>query len=161
MWPKKLARWPSRMISALPKPCPKPARAKLCAASSNRSPRGRKSKATPPPSRTSTSSRAWPPMNPEPDSDTVTDPDPETDADPSLSLIRALLRETPLIDGHNDLPWQFRRYHKSVDEIDLARDTSALPTPLITDIPRLRVGGLGAQFWAVYVPAEEKGPLAV
>jgi membrane dipeptidase len=60
-------------------------------------------------------------------------------------------REGLLIDGHNDLPWQFReKKDLSFSHIDIAR-----PQPkLHTDIPRLRQGGLGAQFWSAYVPAE-------
>ena len=75
--------------------------------------------------------------------------------------LRQLLREVPLIDGHNDLPWQFRHRNKAVADIDLSQDTSRLPEPLITDIPRLRAGGLGAQFWSVYVPTTPAGPAAV
>ena len=78
-----------------------------------------------------------------------------------LAEIRQLLREAPLIDGHNDLPWQFRKLKLAVNAIDLSADTSRLPQPLITDIPRLRAGGVGAQFWAAYVPATPSGPPAV
>ncbi len=83
------------------------------------------------------------------------------DSKASLSEVRALLREVPLIDGHNDLPWQFRKLKKRVEDIDLARDTSKLTPPLITDIPRLRAGGVGAQFWSVYVPPEPAGAVPV
>jgi len=72
-----------------------------------------------------------------------------------LSQVRQLLREVPLVDGHNDLLWQFRRRKKGADQIDLAADTSRLTPPLLTDIPRLRAGGVGAQFWSVYVPARD------
>lgn len=78
-----------------------------------------------------------------------------------LGEIRQLLRETPLIDGHNDLPWQFRKFKQDINGIDLSADTSKLPPHLITDIPRLRAGGLGAQFWSVYVPPTPPGPPAV
>jgi len=56
-----------------------------------------------------------------------------------------------LIDGHNDLPWQIRtRADSSFDKLDIAR-----PQPeLQTDIPRLRQGGVAAQFWIVFVPTE-------
>lgn len=54
-----------------------------------------------------------------------------------------------LFDGHNDLPWALRRAAgSSFDKMDISQ-----PTPLHTDIPRLRAGGLKAQFWSVYVPA--------
>ena len=54
-----------------------------------------------------------------------------------------------VFDGHNDLPWQFReRDMPSFDQLDIAQ-----PQPdLHTDIPRLRAGGVGAQFWSVFVP---------
>lgn len=78
-----------------------------------------------------------------------------------LSQIRQLLQEVPLIDGHNDLPWQFRHRNKGVTEIDFAADTSKLTPPLLTDIPRLRAGGIGAQFWSIYVPTHLAGPAAV
>ncbi|HYC91544.1 MAG TPA: dipeptidase [Thermoanaerobaculia bacterium] len=69
-----------------------------------------------------------------------------------------ILREVPLIDGHNDLPWQYRERAKNhLAQIDLRQDQSQLAKPLHTDIPRLRRGGLGAQFWSVYVPASLKG----
>jgi membrane dipeptidase len=78
-----------------------------------------------------------------------------------LPQIRQLLREVPLIDGHNDLPWQFQHRNKSAPDIDLSEDTSKLTPPLLTDIPRLRAGGVGAQFWSIYVPTHLSGPAAV
>ena len=78
-----------------------------------------------------------------------------------LAEIRQILREVPLIDGHNDLPWQFRKLKKDITTIDLSADTRKLPQPLITDIPRLRAGGMGGQFWSVYVPVKPDGPAAV
>jgi len=55
-----------------------------------------------------------------------------------------------LFDGHNDLPWEIRQSGKSsFDVVDIA-----MPQPKMhTDIPRLRLGGVKAQFWSVYVPA--------
>lgn len=54
-----------------------------------------------------------------------------------------------LFDGHNDLPWTMRaQANSSFDKVDIAQ-----PTPFHTDIPRLRAGGLKAQFWSVYVPS--------
>jgi membrane dipeptidase len=56
-----------------------------------------------------------------------------------------------LIDGHNDLPWQFReRGMPSFDQLDIRQRQAELHT----DIPRLLQGGVGAQFWSVYVPVE-------
>jgi len=78
-----------------------------------------------------------------------------------------VLATTPLIDGHNDLPWEIRtRFNGDVAKIDLAADTSKLPAPageatLMTDIPRLRAGHVGGQFWSVWIPVSVKGPEAV
>jgi membrane dipeptidase len=78
------------------------------------------------------------------------------------SRVDRILRDVPLIDGHNDLPWEFRdRVKNHLAEIDLRKDQSGLEKPLMTDIPRLRKGGLGGQFWSVYVPVELKGADAV
>ena len=66
---------------------------------------------------------------------------------------RAILQGTPLIDGHNDLPWALReKFGNDPYAIDLTANLDE-STPLHTDIPRLRAGGVGAQFWSVYVPA--------
>jgi len=78
-----------------------------------------------------------------------------------------ILAETPLIDGHNDLPWEIRdRFRGDPGAVDLALDTSRIPPPpggaaLMTDIPRLRAGRVGAQFWSVWVPVELTGLEAV
>jgi membrane dipeptidase len=62
-------------------------------------------------------------------------------------------RDAILIDGHNDLPWQFReKKDLSFKAVDITRRQPNLR--LHTDIPRLRAGGVGAQFWAAYVPAD-------
>ncbi len=67
------------------------------------------------------------------------------------SLDRALELHglVPLIDGHNDLPWRYRRM---VNRAISAMDISEPQPQLHTDIPRLRQGGLGGQFWSVFVP---------
>lgn len=66
---------------------------------------------------------------------------------------REILRTTPLIDGHNDLPWALRQgYGNDPHAVDLSTNLDA-STALHTDIPRLRAGGVGGQFWSVYVPA--------
>jgi membrane dipeptidase len=78
-----------------------------------------------------------------------------------------ILMQTPLIDGHNDLPWEIReRYKGDFGAVDLAADTSHLPVgaddaALMTDIPRLRAGRVGAQFWSVWIPVSVSGPEAV
>lgn len=67
---------------------------------------------------------------------------------------RALMREVPFIDGHNDLPWMIRTEGAlSFDSIDIAQ---AQPE-LMTDIPRLRRGLVGGQFWSTYVPSSFAG----
>ncbi|HYC96724.1 dipeptidase [Brevundimonas sp.] len=66
---------------------------------------------------------------------------------------RRILERTPLIDGHNDLPWALRQQHgNDPHAVDLTANLDAT-TALHTDIPRLRAGGVGGQFWSVYVPA--------
>ena len=73
-----------------------------------------------------------------------------------------ILRDVPLIDGHNDLPEQYMdRTKDHLAQIDIRQDQSKLTPPLMTDIPRLRQGRVGGQFWSVYVPASLKGPDAV
>ena len=63
----------------------------------------------------------------------------------------AIHMEAILVDGHNDLPWQFRtKQDFSFKDIDISRSQKRIHT----DIPRLRQGGVGAQFWAAYVPVE-------
>ncbi len=79
--------------------------------------------------------------------------------DPAL-LERAhkLLKESPLIDGHNDLCWAMRENAG----YDFGKMDIAQPQPkLMTDIPKLKQGGLGGQFWSVYVPATLQGDHAV
>jgi membrane dipeptidase len=79
-------------------------------------------------------------------------------SDPLLERARRLLRESPIIDGHNDLPDALREKAGSdVTRLDLRKNQ---PT-LMTDIPRLRAGGVGGQFWSVYVPVERQGAEAV
>lgn len=75
-----------------------------------------------------------------------------------LARVDRILRNTPLIDGHNDLPWEIKSAHNNdLAAVDLNNDTRQLTPPLHTDIPRLRQGRLGAQFWSVYVPAALRG----
>jgi len=67
---------------------------------------------------------------------------------------RDLLRQFPLIDGHNDLPWALRDRAAPVDLAEPVAGTH-------TDLPRLAAGGVGAQFWSVFVPASIPGDTAV
>ena len=75
----------------------------------------------------------------------------------SLARIRALLSEHVLVDGHNDLAWEARkRAAYDWNRLDISRHQ-----PTHTDLPRLRAGGVGAQFWSVFVPAHLHGDAAV
>jgi membrane dipeptidase len=77
-----------------------------------------------------------------------------------LEIVRRILRESPLIDGHNDLAWEFRRTaNNRLDAIDLAGDTGSLG--LVTDLRRLKAGGIGGQFWSVYVSPDLANGAAV
>lgn len=83
-------------------------------------------------------------------------------SDPYLVEARRILKQVPLIDGHNDVPWQYRkRASNDFSALDLAHSTTDLKPPMHTDIPRLRTGCVGGQFWSVYVPAKPAGPEAV
>jgi membrane dipeptidase len=72
--------------------------------------------------------------------------------DPHLALAKKVLGSTPLVDGHNDLPWRIR------EDTRMARDVEAYDlrttTPGHTDLDRLARGMVGGQFWSVYVPGE-------
>src|SRR6266704_7189251 len=76
----------------------------------------------------------------------------------SLAAARDLLSRFPIMDGHNDLAWALREIAGHSDEpVDIAA-----PVPgTQTDLPRLASGGVGAQFWSVYVPAQLAGEAAV
>jgi membrane dipeptidase len=79
---------------------------------------------------------------------------------PSLAdRAAALHKAVPLIDGHNDYPWALREKSpgRDLNVLDIRR-----PQPsLMTDIARLHAGGVGGQFWSVYVPASMQGKEAV
>jgi membrane dipeptidase len=78
---------------------------------------------------------------------------PAAAQDAGEARARRILERTPLIDGHNDLPWALRQaYGSDPHAVDLTQNLAAT-TRLHTDIPRLRAGGVGGQFWSVYVPA--------
>src|ERR1700722_5359415 len=76
----------------------------------------------------------------------------------SLAAARALLATTPVLDGHNDLPWALRKAGESAAApVDIAAPVGFTHT----DLPRLRQGGVGAQFWSVFVPCDLPGDRAV
>src|SRR3954471_17993111 len=68
------------------------------------------------------------------------------------------LRAVPLIDSHNDLLWELRKERLSGSP---ASDVSASCASFQSDLPRLRDGGVGGQFWSVYVPSDLPGDVAV
>jgi membrane dipeptidase len=75
-----------------------------------------------------------------------------------LATARELLSRHPLVDGHNDLPWSIRtRFGPDLGRLDLAAPVAGTHT----DLPRLRRGGVGGQFWSVYVPGTLQGDAAV
>ncbi|GAA5023274.1 dipeptidase [Terrabacter aeriphilus] len=78
--------------------------------------------------------------------------------DDLLARARDLLREHPLVDGHNDLPWEARvQTGYDFEALDLAGRVATTQT----DLPRLAEGGVGAQFWSVFVPSTLQGDSAV
>jgi membrane dipeptidase len=83
-------------------------------------------------------------------------------ADPLDGRIDRLLSATPVIDGHNDLPWEIRDGFDSWrKKLDLDSDSSRLDHKLQTDLPRLRRGHVGGQFWSVWIPSGLKGDEAI
>lgn len=79
-----------------------------------------------------------------------------------LDLAKRILAEVPLIDGHNDLPWNIRKFvHNRLRDFNLNADLRSLPpwskSPWSqTDLPRMKQGMIGGQFWAAYVPCESQ-----
>jgi membrane dipeptidase len=79
----------------------------------------------------------------------------------TMSRIDRILKKTPLIDGHNDLPEQLRENYKlSVEGLASGSDQRA-DHPLMTDMARLHQGRVGGQFWSVYIPSEVTGDAAI
>ncbi|QDP19329.1 dipeptidase [Sphingomonas xanthus] len=74
--------------------------------------------------------------------------------------IDRLLKTTPLIDGHNDLPWALRQdFDLSTEGLEAA--TNRRTPPLMTDMARLRAGRVGGQFWSVYISGTIQGDEAI
>jgi membrane dipeptidase len=72
--------------------------------------------------------------------------------------VEKLLERALLVDGHNDLPWAiWDQADRDLGKLDIRQRQPSLQT----DLPRLRAGGVGGQFWSVYVPSELKGAQAV
>jgi len=79
----------------------------------------------------------------------------------TMTRIDRILKKTPLIDGHNDLPEQLRENYKLSVE-GLASGSDQRPDhPLMTDMARLHQGRVGGQFWSVYIPSEVTGDAAI
>jgi len=78
--------------------------------------------------------------------------------DAAIEKAQRLLREVPVIDGHNDYPWAV--HEQAQGDID-ALDIRKAQPKLMTDIRRLTAGGVGGQFWSVYVPVTLQGGEAV
>ncbi len=75
--------------------------------------------------------------------------------DPYLARVKRLLATTPIIDGHNDVPWEIRENRekpRDVDHFDLRTNLKNQDT----DLARLKQGGVGGQFWSIYIPGEVK-----
>ena len=77
--------------------------------------------------------------------------------DAALMQARALLERTPLLDGHNDLPWVIRNDRQARGDV-VAYDLTRVHQDGDTDIPRLREGRVGAQFWAAFQPTSAPHP---
>ena len=73
-------------------------------------------------------------------------------ADPHMARALRVLKTSPVFDGHNDLPWRIRE--DSARPRDVVGYDLRKRTPGMTDIPRMKQGHLGAQFWSVYIPGE-------
>lgn len=78
----------------------------------------------------------------------------------TMARIDRILTRTPLIDGHNDLPWALREDHGLRTE-GLESGTDRREPPLMTDMTRLRAGLVGGQFWSVYISGTTTGDEAI
>lgn len=76
----------------------------------------------------------------------------QADEDPALVHARKLLHATILVDGHNDLPWAVRSNKAAPSDVDAYDLRGAVSGH--TDLRRLKLGEVGAQFWSVYTPGE-------
>ena len=74
--------------------------------------------------------------------------------DPHTDVALRVLSSTPLIDGHNDLPWAIRGSESAPHDVEADVHDLRQRTSFHTDIERLRSGMVGAQFWSVYIPFE-------
>src|SRR5271165_6902188 len=89
------------------------------------------------------------------DEERVTQPDEARDN--ALAVARAVLKRAPLFDGHNDLPWVIRIDKVARGDV-AAYGLNRVHENADTDIPRLREGMVGAQFWAAFQPTSAPHP---
>ncbi|KAF2363023.1 Renal dipeptidase family [Trinorchestia longiramus] len=84
--------------------------------------------------------------------------DPNADLSQRMRTAQLLLKETPLIDGHNDLPWNVRKFmHNKLHAFNFSAELNKMrpwsrSSWSHTDLPRIKKGHVSAQFWAAYVP---------
>ncbi|MBV9108841.1 MAG: dipeptidase [Gemmatimonadetes bacterium] len=78
----------------------------------------------------------------------------QADSAALLARARRLHEQVPMVDGHNDLPWEIRT--KGFSDLGRMNPDSSLPNNN-TDVARLKAGGVGGVFWAAYVPVETIG----
>lgn len=74
--------------------------------------------------------------------------------DLDMAKVMRVLSASPLIDGHNDLPWAIRASEAGPHDVNAPGNDLRGHSPFMTDIPRLREGMVGGQFWSVYIPYE-------
>lgn len=92
---------------------------------------------------------------------------PSVSLDQRLDLARKILNEHPLIDGHNDLPWNIRSFiHNQLEKLKLNESLKDVEPWSVsnwshTDLPRLLEGQVGGQFWVAYTPCESQYQNAV
>ncbi len=73
--------------------------------------------------------------------------------DAAMVHARRLLASRPIIDGHNDLPWEIRT--NAISRMDVDKYPLETRAPGQTDFARLKAGGVGGQFWSVYIPGDD------
>jgi membrane dipeptidase len=88
---------------------------------------------------------------------TFQEPIDKAPIDNALAVARSVLSRAPLFDGHNDLPWVIRVDRAARGDV-LAYDLNRVHEGADTDIPRLREGMVGAQFWAAFQPTNAPHP---
>src|SRR6476646_9181325 len=79
-------------------------------------------------------------------------------ADPLMARAMRILKDAPIIDGHNDYPWDV----STKGNLDVNAFDMRTPLPkLMADFARMRAGGVVGQFWSVYVPGDMEKPATV